>query len=206
VNCTGLKNFSQFTIFEQLALALKKSVALKIFTVVNILFTFSIFNNFRLPWKQSFPWNFSLYWIYFLLFRIFEQRRLPWKKTELSRNFHCIEYAFYIQEFWATCVCPVKQRVPWFHCTEYIFYYSGFWAACACPEKQRCPESSLYGIYFSDSEFGHRVALEFFTVLNTYFSSLRIFEQLAIALKITDLHRKFSLFWNIFYRSGFLSN
>jgi len=50
VNYTVLNIFSQFTIFEQLALALKKSrVALKIFTVVNILFTFRMFNNFRLP-------------------------------------------------------------------------------------------------------------------------------------------------------------
>jgi len=33
-----LKIFWQFTIFEQLALALKNRVALKIFTVVNILY------------------------------------------------------------------------------------------------------------------------------------------------------------------------
>jgi len=96
---------------------------------VNILFTFRIFNNFRLPWKQSFPWNFSPYWIYFLLFRIFEQRRLPWKKKQSCPEiFHCIEYTSHIQEFWATCVCPEKQRGPWIHSTEYFFYYSGFFS------------------------------------------------------------------------------
>jgi len=39
--------FSSFRIFEQLALALKNRVALKFFTVLNVLFTFRIFNNFR---------------------------------------------------------------------------------------------------------------------------------------------------------------
>jgi len=56
--------------------------------------------------------------------------------------FHYIEYTFYIQEFWATCM-----YLPWK--TEgalnsqywlYIFYIQDFWANCACPEKQSCPE------------------------------------------------------------------
>ena len=42
--------------------------------------------------------------------------------------------------------------------------------------------------------------------MNTYFSSFRIFEQLALALNKTELPRIFSLYWNIFYHSGFLSN
>ena len=46
---TVLKIFTQFTIFEQHPLALKT------FTVVNIIFIFRIFKNMRLPWKRSFP-------------------------------------------------------------------------------------------------------------------------------------------------------
>ena len=49
MNIHCIENFSQFTIFEQLALPLKKTVALKFFTVVNVLFTSRIFNNLRLP-------------------------------------------------------------------------------------------------------------------------------------------------------------
>jgi len=176
----------------------KNRVALKFFTVLNILFTFRIFSNLRLPWKQSFPWNFSLYWIYFLPFRIFEQLCACTEKQSCPGIFHCIEYTFYIHEFWATCMrlpwktegalnsqywlyifyhsgffeqlalslknrvalkffavwnilfyivnfwgtcaCREKQRVPWIYCTEYIFFIiQEFWPTCACPEKQSCP-------------------------------------------------------------------
>ena len=41
-----------------------------------------------------------------------------------------------------------------------------------------------------------------FTVLNIYFLSFSIFEQLALSLK-SSIVLKFSLCWNIFYRSGF---
>ena len=110
MNTLHWKSFHSSRFWATCACPEKNRVALKIFTVVNILFTFRIFNNFRLPWKQTFP-----------------------------EIFHCIEYTFYIQEFWATCVCPEKQRGLWIHSTEYIFYYLGFWATCACPEKQSCP-------------------------------------------------------------------
>ena len=99
MNYTVLKKFSQFTIFEQLALSLKKTVSLKCFTVVNILFTFRIFNNFRMPWKQSFPWNFLLYWIYFLLFRIFEQRPLPWKNRVVQKFSTVLNILFTFRSF-----------------------------------------------------------------------------------------------------------
>jgi len=180
--------------FEQLALALKKNrVALKIFTVVNILFTFRIFNSFRLLCKQIFPWKFSLYWIYFLLFRIFEQRRFLWKKQSWPEIFHCIEYTFYIQEFWATCVCSEKQSCPGiFHCIEYVFFIiQDFWATCACPEKNRAAQKIFtvlkYILSFRIFEqlarsLKTRVALKIFTVLNVLFR-FRIFEQLALALK-----------------------
>jgi len=135
---------------------------------------------------------------------------LPWK-TELSW-IRCFEYTFCIQGFWVTCAYPEKQSCPEnFHYFEYTFYISDFWATSACPEKQRVPwKFSLYWIYIL---------------------SFRIFEQLALALKnscpenfhcteytfhIQDLWVtcacpekqlpwNFSLYWNIFYHSGFLS-
>ena len=127
-------------VLSNLPLPWKNRVALKIFTVLDILFTFRIFNNLCLPWKQSFPWNFTLYWIYFLPFRIFEQlcafpekQRVPW--------IHSTDNIFFIiQDFWATCACPEKQSCrEIFHCIEYTFCIQEFWATCACPEKQRVP-------------------------------------------------------------------
>jgi len=44
--------FISFRIFEQLALALKTEFALKIFTVLNILFTFRIFEQLALALKN----------------------------------------------------------------------------------------------------------------------------------------------------------
>ena len=45
----------------------------------------------------------------------------------------CIEYTFYIQDFWATCAC-----LEVFHCIEYTVYIQDFWATCACPENRVC--------------------------------------------------------------------
>ena len=145
--------FLPFRIFEQLALALKKRVAIN-----------------------------SPYWIYFLPFRIFEQLALAVKNRVCLEIFHCIEYTFYIQDFWSTCDCPEKQSVPW--------NFSR--ATCDCPEN--------------------RVALEFFTVLNILFtiqdfgatcSCPGIFHCTEIYFIIQDflLYRIY-----IFYYSGVLSN
>ena len=144
----------------------KTEDALKYFTVLNKLFTFRIFEQLcACPEKQSFPWNFSLYWIYFAPFRIFEQLCACPEKQSCFGIFHCIEYTFYIQEFWATCM-----RLPWktqgalnSQYWLYIFYHSGFLSNFVLALK-------------------NRVALEFFTVLK-YFLSFRIFEQLALAQK-----------------------
>jgi len=59
-------------IFQQLALALKNTVALKFFTVLNM---------------------------YFLSFRIFEQRALALKNRVALEFFTCIEIIFIIQDF-----------------------------------------------------------------------------------------------------------
>jgi len=164
-----LNIFSPFTIFEQLALALK------FFTILNVLFVFRIFNNLRLPWKQSLlwnislywnlfvikdfwaastcpekqsPWNFLLYWISFLHSGVLSNLRLPEKLALGLKNraaldflkiFHCIEYTFYIRGF-------CNLRLPWK--TERalnplywrcIFYYSGFLSNLRLPWKQSLP-------------------------------------------------------------------
>jgi len=181
----------------------------KIFTVLNILFTFRMFNNLRLPWKQSFLWNFSLYLIYFLPFRIFEQLCACPEKQSCPGIFQCIEYTFYIQEFWATCM-----RLPWK--TEgalnsqywlYIFYHSGFLSNLRFPCKTELPWNfSLYWNIFYHSEFLSNLRLPWKTelpwyfslYLNMYFLSFRIFEQLALALKKRVAQKLFAV-WNILF-------
>ena len=122
---TVLKIFSQFTIFEQLALALKNRGCPE-FTVLNI---------------------------YFLLFRIFEQLALALKNRVALAIFHCIGIFFIIQDFWATSACPEQNRVALEIFTVMnIFLHSGFLTACTCPEKQSFPWNfSLYSIYFLHS-------------------------------------------------------
>jgi len=90
-----------------------------------------------------------------------------------------MEYTFYIQDFWTTCTCPEKQRVPWIHYIECVFYYSGFLSNLRLPWN-----FSLYWIYF----------LLFWS-----------FESPALALK-TELPWNFSLYWIYFLHSEFLSN
>ena len=48
----------------------------------------------------------------FLPFTIFEQLVLALKKLSCPEIFHCIEYTFYIQDFWATCACPENRVCP----------------------------------------------------------------------------------------------
>jgi len=53
-----LKNFSPFRIFEQLCACPEKQCALKIFTVLNILFTIRIFDQLALALKIEFALKF----------------------------------------------------------------------------------------------------------------------------------------------------
>jgi len=137
------------------------------------------------PEKQSVPENFHCIENVFFIIQNFSAARACPEKQSCPENFHCTEYTFYIQDLWGTCACPEnfhcnkiyfiiqdfsatracpeKQSCPAiFHCIEYTFYIQDFWVTCPCPEKQRGPE---------------------FTVLKMYFLLLRIFEQLALALK-----------------------
>jgi len=102
-----------------------------------------------------------------------------------------MEYSFYIQNFWTTCACPEKQRVPWIHYLNVFFYYSGFLSNLRLPWKteRALKFFAILNIFFIILEFWvtcacpeNRVTLEFFTVLNILFT-FRIFEQLALALK-----------------------
>ena len=98
--------------------------------------------------------------------------------------FHCIEYTFYIRDFWATRACPEKQSCSGIsHCIKYVFFIiQDFWATCACPEKQNCPG--------------------FFTVLKD-FLSFRIFEQLELALKNRVCREIFHCIEDTFYIQEF---
>jgi len=163
---------------------------------------------------------------------------LPWKQD--LHWIHCIEYIFFIiQDFWAACACPEnrvcpeftvlkyfyhsgflsnlrlpwKQSLPWIHYIEYTFFIiQDFWATCACPENRVCPESTVLNIYFLSFRIFEQLALALKTTscpdifhCIEIFLSFRIFEQLALALK-TEFALN-SLYWiYTFYHSGFLNN
>jgi len=59
---------------------LKREFALKIFTILNILFTFRVFEQLALALKNRVCPEFTVLNIYFLSFRIFEQLALALKK------------------------------------------------------------------------------------------------------------------------------
>ena len=85
--------------------------------------------------------EFTVLNVYFLSLRILNNLRLPWKQS-CPEHFHCIEYSFHIQDFWATCACPEKQSVPWIHCIEYIFFIIQNFEQHALALKNRiCPEN-----------------------------------------------------------------
>jgi len=54
--------------------------------------------------------------------------------------FRCIEYTFYYSGVLSNLRLLWKQSCPGiFHCIEYTFYIQNFWATCSCPERQRVP-------------------------------------------------------------------
>jgi len=141
-------------------------------------------------------------------FRIFEQLCAYPEKQSCPENFQCIEYTFYIQDFWASCACPEKQSLPWNFSLHWIYLR----ASCHCPEKQSCPEVTVLNIYFLSFRIfeqvalalKNRTALKLFTVLK-YFLSFRIFEQVAFALKIftaLTIHFTFKIFEQIALAPG----
>jgi len=112
--------------------------------------------------------------------------RLPWKTEGALKFFAAFDIFFIVQEFWVTCACPEKQRVPW-NFSLYLIYLLSFrsFEQLALALKTELPWNfSLCWIYFLHSEF---------------LSNLRLPWK-------TELPWNFSLCWNIFHYSGFLSN
>jgi len=106
---------------SNLHLPWKTECALKFFTVLNILFTFRIFEQLALALKNRVAIN-SMYDMYFLHSGFLSNLHLPWK-TVCLEIFHCIEYTFYIQDFWATCACP-EDRVALEFFTVFNYFLS----------------------------------------------------------------------------------
>jgi len=86
--------FLSFRIFEQLALALKNRVALKLFIVLKYFLSFKIFEQLTLALKTDFALN-PILNIYFLSFRIFEQIALALKNRVALKIFTVLEYFYH---------------------------------------------------------------------------------------------------------------
>ena len=144
----------------------------------------------------------------------FEQLALDRKNRVCPEIFPCIEYTFYIQDFWATCACPEKQSVPWI-CIEYIFLIiQNFEQICACPEKQSLPwKFSLHWKIFYHLEFWttcacpekqsvpwiHCIEYTEYCLLFKILSNLRLPWKTEFALNL--------LYWiYIFYHTGVFNN
>jgi len=69
--------------------------------------------------------------------------------------FHCIEYTYNIQDFWAICACSEKESVSWIYCIEYVFFIvQDIWATLRLPWKTELPWNfSLYWSIFYHSGF-----------------------------------------------------
>ena len=154
-----------------------------------IFLSFRIFDQLALVLKTELPWCFSLYLnMYFLLFRSFEQLALALRNRRCPGIFHCMEYTFYIQEFWATCMrMPWKSEFALIFFTVLNMHFLSFmiFEQLALALKNRVAQKFLlYGIYFLHSEFLcnlHKLALKNrgfpeFIALNISFLLFRSFE------------------------------
>ena len=93
-----LNIFTPFTIFEQLALAMKKQSCPVTFHCVEYTFYIQNFEQLALALKNRVALQvFTVLNMCFLSFRIFEQLALALKKKQSCPEiFHCIEYTFWI--------------------------------------------------------------------------------------------------------------
>ena len=152
------------------------------FTVLNTYFSsFKIFEH--LLWKTELFWNFSLYWKHnFYHSRFLSNLCLLWKIVVL-KFFAVLKCFLPFSIFEKLCACPEKRSVPWIHCIEYIFFIiQDFWALA----------------------LRNRVVLKFLTVLKTILIIQDFWATCACSEK--QLFWNFSLYWNMFYHSGFSSN
>ena len=90
IHCIEYIYFLSFRILNNLRLPWKTEFALKLFTLLNILFTIRIFEQLALALKNRVCPEFTVLNIHFLSFRILNNLRLPWK-TVCPEIFHCIE-------------------------------------------------------------------------------------------------------------------
>ena len=170
-------------IFEQLSCSEKQSCP-ETFHCVEIFFIFHDFwATCGLPWKTECALN-SLYWIYiFLIIQNFEELAHALKNRGSLKFFTALKY-FYLSGFLRSLRLPWKQSLSW-NFSLYLVYFlrSGCLSNCCLPWKTECALNSLYWMYFYPSEFWTCAFPE-----------------------KQSLPCKFSLHWNIFYLSGFLSN
>ena len=162
MNIHCIQNFFHRSRF--LRLPSKNRVGLKLFTVLNILFTFRIFNNLRLPWKQSFPWNFSLYWNIIYHSGFLSNFALALKNRVALEFFTVFHMCLYHSGFLSDSRLPWKTEfaLKLFTVLNILFTFRSFEQLTLALKKRGCPE---------------------FTVLNMYCLLFRIFGQLALALK-----------------------
>jgi len=90
---------SETRIFEELGLALKTEFSLKMFTVLNIVFTFRIFEQLVLALKSRVCPEFTVLNICFLSFRILNNLRLPCKTEFALKFFTVLNYFFSFRIF-----------------------------------------------------------------------------------------------------------
>ena len=121
------KFFHLSRFLSNLRLPWKNRVALKIFIVLNILFTFRILEQLCVcPEKQRVPWIHCTKYIFFII-QDFSAARAWLEKQSCPEIFHCIEYTCYIQDIWATFACPEKQScLGIFHCIEIFLSFRVF--------------------------------------------------------------------------------
>ena len=121
---TVLKIFLLFRIFEQLAIALKKEFALKIFPVLNIFFTIQdLWATLRLPWKTKFALKiFTVLNIFFTMQNFWATLHLSWK-TEFALKICTVLNIFFTFGIFEQLALALKNNVSWIHCIEqtYIF-------------------------------------------------------------------------------------
>jgi len=141
--CTVFKIFSPFTIFEQLALALKNQSCPEIFHCVEYTFCIQNFWATCACPEEQLHWNFSLYWIMCNFYHsgLLSNLRLPWK-TELPWKFSPYWNIFYSSGFLSNSRLPWKTELPWNFPLYWImctFIIQEFWETCAYLEKQSVP-------------------------------------------------------------------
>jgi len=172
--------FTIHRVFEQRCACLKNRECPENFHCIEYTFHIQDFwATCACPEKQRVLWNHGIEYIFFII-QNFEQLALALKNRVCLEIFqiHCIEIFYIFQDFWATCACPERQKVPWIHCIEYIFLCFSILNNLRLPWK---------------TEF----ALKCFTVLK-YFISFRIFQQLALSLKTESALKIFTV-WNILF-------